>query len=113
MALIAYVNSAGIGMDNRQAGIITGQTPALDLYAAADSSCHYSIVRTWISSASPWRTPVVGMGPRLGSACEKRQTLQRGRAGPFSGASTPPINASRQPKSCCYAGTEAPIPYRP
>ena len=85
MALIAYVNSAGIGMDNRQAGIITGQTPALDLYAAADSSCHYSIVRTWISSASPWRTPVVGMGPRLGlrkttdSPAGSSRTLFRGQ----------------------------------
>jgi hypothetical protein len=29
------------------------------------------------------------------------------RAGP------PPINASRQPRSCCYVGTQAPIPNRP
>ena len=28
-------------------------------------------------------------------------------------AGPPPINASRKPKSCCYTGTQAPIPYRP
>ena len=38
--------------------------------------------------------------PRLGSACANFQTLQRGRAGPFSRRSAPPINASQKPRSC-------------
>jgi hypothetical protein len=49
VALISYVYSAGIGMNNCQAGIITGQTPP----QISDSSYHYAIVRTWTSSASP------------------------------------------------------------
>ena len=100
MALIAYVYSAGIGMDNRQAGIITGQTPPqisplLPIHRATTQSFERGLLLLR-HSVLLW----FGIGPRLGSACEKRQTLQRGQAGPFSGPSAPPINASRQPKSC-------------
>ncbi len=31
----------------------------------------------------------------------------------FCKAGPPPIHASRQPRSCCSAGTQAPIPNRP
>jgi hypothetical protein len=48
---------------------------------------------------------------RLG--LRKNDRLSNGVGPAFFKAGPPPINASQQPKSCCYTGTQAPNPYRP
>src|SRR6516162_6995292 len=83
MTLITHINPAGIRMNNRQARIVGGQT-------APQIPTLLRIHRTTVQSLECGLLLLrhaffYGLESDPGSACEKRQTLQRGRARPFAG----------------------------
>jgi hypothetical protein len=113
VTFVTHINTAGIGMYDRETGIVASQTPSQipallpvhltavqPLEGGSFSLCHGILLSSEIR-------------PRLGSACENTTGSPTGSERTFFKAGPPPINTSLQPKSRYYTGTKAPTKYRP